>query len=284
MNKMLSVYGSTGFIGENYCSCYPDSHIRIDRNEREPSSLDVLYLISTVHNYNIFDKPNLDINTNLNLLIDTLEACRQKYNSDFIFNFISSWFVYGKTDLPAREDSYCNPNGFYSITKRAAEQMLISYCQTYKINYRILRLCNCYGSGDKKASVQRNAFSHLASEVIKNNPIKLYDGGENIRDFMHVDDVCEAINLVASKGEVDEIYNIGSGEPHNFIETMSYVKAQCQSTSELESVAPPEFHKVAQAQDMYLDVSKLKKLGFEPKISIWEGLNKIINNTKKTSQ
>jgi nucleoside-diphosphate-sugar epimerase len=120
--------------------------------------------------------------------------------------------------------------------------------------------------------------------VIKNNPIKLYDGGENIRDFMHVDDVCEAINLVASKGEVDEIYNIGSGEPHNFIETMSYVKAQCQSTSEFESVAPPEFHKVAQAQDMYLDVSKLKKLGFEPKISIWEGLNKIINNTKKTSQ
>lgn len=280
MTDQISIYGSTGFIGSNYCDSFPKGHIKISRNSREPESSNILYFISTIHNYNVFDNPNLDINTNLNLLIDTLEAARKKYENNFVFNFISSWFVYGDTQLPAKEDSVCNPNGFYSITKRAAEQLLISYCQTYKINYRILRLCNCYGSGDRKASIKRNAFSHLASEVVRGNTIKLYNEGKDIRDFMHVEDVCNAINLIISKSNLNEIYNVGSGKPYNFIDTMSYVRQKCSSSSTFEFIDPPEFHKIVQVKDMYLDVSKLNNLGFEPKISIWQGLDRIIKNTK----
>ncbi len=280
MTDQISIYGSTGFIGSNYCDSFPEDHIKISRDSREPKSPNILYFISTIHNYNVFDNPNLDINTNLNLLIDTLEAARKKYENNFVFNFISSWFVYGDTQLPAKEDSVCNPNGFYSITKRAAEQLLISYCQTYKINYRILRLCNCYGSGDRKASIKRNAFSHLASEVVRGNTIKLYNEGKDIRDFMHVEDVCNAINLIISKSNLNEIYNVGSGKPYNFIDTMSYVRQKCSSSSTFEFIDPPEFHKIVQVKDMYLDVSKLNNLGFEPKISIWQGLDRIIKNTK----
>ena len=281
MNKIISIYGSTGFIGEGYCAHYPENHIRIDRNIRKPASLDILYLISTIDNYNIFDNPNLDINTNLNLLIDTLEACRLKYGSDFVFNFVSSWFVYGKTEVPAKEDSPCNPNGFYSITKRAAEQMLISYCQTHKINYRILRLCNVYGTGDKKASKKRNAFQYLTQEIIKGNSVQLYDNGDNIRDFMHIRDVCAAINLAIENGSLNEIYNIGSGQPNTFIKTMSYVKEKSNSASQFKFIDPPEFHKIVQVQDVHLDVSKLKQLGFKQKTTIWDGLDEIIENYKK---
>jgi len=281
MTKNISIYGSTGFIGSFYSNLYPNEIIKIKRDQQTPESKDILYLISTINNYNIFDAPHLDINTNLNVLIDTLEACRQEYNSDFVFNFISSWFVYGKTELPAKENSVCNPNGFYSITKRAAEQMLISYCQTYKINYRILRLCNVYGTGDKKASKKRNAFQYLAQEIIKGNTVQLYDNGENIRDFMHIKDVCEAINLIIKNGSVNEIFNIGSGEPNTFIKTMSYVKEKSNSTSQFKFIDPPEFHKIVQVQDMYLDVTKLKQLGFKQKITIWDGLNEIIKNERQ---
>jgi nucleoside-diphosphate-sugar epimerase len=281
MTKNISIYGSTGFIGSFYSNLYPNEIIKIKRDQKTPESKDILYLISTINNYNIFDAPHLDINTNLNVLIDTLEACRQEYNSDFVFNFISSWFVYGKTELPAKENSVCNPNGFYSITKRAAEQMLISYCQTYKINYRILRLCNVYGTGDKKASKKRNAFQYLAQEIIKGNTVQLYDNGENIRDFMHIKDVCEAINLIIKNGSVNEIFNIGSGEPNTFIKTMSYVKEKSNSTSQFKFIDPPEFHKIVQVQDMYLDVTKLKQLGFKQKITIWDGLNEIIKNERQ---
>ena len=107
MNKSkISVYGGTGFIGGNFCHQYEDSVIKIPRDEREPKSEQVLYLISTIHNYNVFDKPFLDIDTNLRVLIETLEECKHK---DVVFNFVSSWFVYGQTeDLPASEESNCN--------------------------------------------------------------------------------------------------------------------------------------------------------------------------------
>ena len=273
---MISVYGSTGFIGSHYSDLYNDNVIRINRNTRDPQSKDILYFISTVTNYNVFDNPHLDINTNLNVLVETLESCRNKYGSDFTFNFISSWFVYGKSTLPAKESSSCNPKGFYSITKLAAEQLLISYCETYGINYRILRLCNVYGVGDKKSSKKRNALQHLATEVVRGHNINLYNDGKDIRDFMHVKDVCRAIDCVINCGEINDTYNIGSGQPNNFFELMSYVKQKTKSDSKFKSVEPPHFHKVVQAQDMFLDITKLKQLGFKQQISIHQGLDEII--------
>jgi len=278
---MISVYGSTGFIGSCYCNLYSDKIIPINREQREPQSKNILYLISTTHNYNVFDRPLLDINTNLNVLIETLESCRKKYNSDFIFNFISSWFVYGKTqDFPVSESSNCNPKGFYSITKRAAEQMLISYCETYNINYRILRLANIYGTKDTKASKKKNAFVHLIKEVSRGRDIELYNNGEDIRDFLHVSDACDAINLIVNKGDLNEIYNIGSGQPRTFIETMNYAREKSGLNSKFKFINPPEFHEIVQIKDMYLNISKLKNLGFKQKISIWRGLDEIIRNSK----
>ena len=85
---------------------FPDEIIRIERNHRKPQSNDVLYLISTTHNYHVFEDPLLDIETNLSTLIKTLETCK---DLDLTFNFVSSWFIYGDTELPATEDNECQP-------------------------------------------------------------------------------------------------------------------------------------------------------------------------------
>ena len=143
----ISIYGGTGFVGSHYVKQY--GGLLIPRNERNPQSDNVLYFISTTDNYNVFTDVHLDVDTNLSVLLSTLEACREANVKTF--NFISSWFVYGDTDLPASETSYCDPKGFYSITKRAAEQLLISYCQTFGMNYRILRLGNVVGKGDGRS-------------------------------------------------------------------------------------------------------------------------------------
>lgn len=274
--KNISLYGGTGFIGSKFAQIYPDS-IVIPREERVPNTPDILYLISTVDNYNVFSNPFLDINTNLTVLIETLQACRARFGESFVFNFVSSWFVYGKTFLPASEFSRCNPMGFYSITKHAAEKLLESYCKTFGIKYRILRLCNVYGSGDKKASKKRNALQFLAGEVIAGRDINLYDEGKNIRDFLYVDDVCRAIRLVINKGATNEIYNIGSGQGYKFIDMMNYVKDKTKSPSNFVFVDPPDFHKVVQVKDMYLDTTRLKRLGFQPLVDIWHGLDMIIH-------
>ena len=204
-DKRVSVFGGTGFIGGNFCNMYKNETITVDRNIRKPFTNQVLYLISTIHNYNVFDNPYVDIETNLRILIETLEQCKDQ---DVVFNFVSSWFVYGQTDqLPAKEDTNCNPKGFYSITKRCAEQLLISYCETFNIQYRILRLCNVYGVNATKVSIKRNALQYLASEVVHGRDINLYNAGSDVRDFMHVDDVSRAMMLCIEKAPLNEIIN-----------------------------------------------------------------------------
>lgn len=272
---MISVFGGTGFIGSRYCQNNNDA-IVIARDSFHPLSDEIIYMISTIDNYNVFDKPLLDIETNLVHLVKVLENC--KNNKNTIFNFISSWFVYGKTkDLPAHEESTCNPTGFYSITKYAAEKLIASYCETFGLKYRILRLCNVYGEGDEKVSKKKNAMQFLVNEIIEGRDVNLYNKGQNIRDFMHVEDVCKGISTALQKLETNTIINIGSGKPAKIIDIVNYVKEKVNSKSKFNFIETPEFHKVVQIEDMYLDVTKLKKLGFEQNISMSAGLDLLIN-------
>jgi len=274
MESKISLFGSTGFIGNEFSLMYDVYQIKRD-NDTPKSQTDVLYMISTTHNYNVFDNPFLDINTNLTKLIKVLSEFK-KVCEGRTFNFISSWFVYGETECPAKEDSFCNPKGFYSITKRTAEQLIESYCRTFNINYRILRLCNVYGENATKISSKRNALQFMVNKIINNQNIELYNNGTDIRDFMHVQDVCKAIHLCLDKSPKNCIINIGSGIPQDFRSIMEYVKGKTNSNSNFISVEPPDFHKIAQVKDMYLDTTKLIQLGFEQKISINEGLDRII--------
>ena len=95
--------------------------------------------------------------------------------------FISSCFVYGDTVYPAREDTVCNPKGFYSITKLAAERMLISYCETFNLKYRILRLCSVYG--EDATDVSKKEMPYNIFVIINDEEVSLYDDGQNKRDL-----------------------------------------------------------------------------------------------------
>jgi nucleoside-diphosphate-sugar epimerase len=276
MNK-LSIFGSTGFIGSKFCEMYPDNVIKIDRNNYVPKTNNLLYFISTTDNYNVFFNPLIDIETNLIVLIKILQNCKK---GDTI-NFVSSWFVYGDAPLPVTEDSFCDPKGFYSITKRTAEQLLISYCNTMKINYKIFRLGNVIGATDKGVSKKKNALQYLIKEMQYNRDINLYNGGNFTRDYTDVEDICQGINLCINHGKINDIINVASGNAYNFLDLMNYCKKKINSTSNFISIDPPEFHKQIQVKDMCLNIDKLKSFGFIPKYSIYESLDKIIENKYK---
>ena len=169
---MISLYGC-GFVGRNFKEMYNDEVEVQERDERVPLHDDILYMISTVHNYHVHDDITRDVDTNLRVLCETLDYCRSK---DITFNFVSSWFVYGKGGtIPATEVSVCNPTGFYSITKKCAEDLIISFAQTTGMKYRILRLCDVMGDGDTKASRKKNAIQWMVNELKADRDIKVYD-------------------------------------------------------------------------------------------------------------
>lgn len=272
---MISVYGGTGFIGGSFCNLFSDQVIKIPRESREPQSKNILYFISTTTNYNVFDDLHIDINTNLNLLMEVLQYCKSE---DITFNFVSSGFVYGLDVINAKETDIPDPRGFYSITKRTAEQLLISFCETFGSKYRIFRLANVYGT-DKTVSPKKNVLAFLINKLKNNEDIQLYEGGIVLRDYMHVDDVSRAIKCIMDKGSENEIYNIATGQPLHFRDIiLKAVDRIPDCKSKITSIKTPEFYSKTQAKNFSLNIEKLSKLNFNSTIPLDIGISQLCIN------
>lgn len=284
----VNVFGGYGFVGSEYCKASKNGLIINYRDNYEVRSAECVYFISTVDNYNVHFDNLLDINTNLVVLMKVLDNYRkyvQRTGEKGCFNFISSWFVYGKDSgfgegsrgIP--ETDSCDPKGFYSITKRCAEQLLMSYCETFNLNYRILRLANVLGKEDKKVSAKKNALQYLLGELKANRPVDLYDSGYFYRDYIDVRDCARAIDLVVRKGELDSIYNIGNGKPIIFRDVIRYARDAMDSGSEIRTIEQKEFHKKVQSsRSFFMDNTKLMALGYRPEHTINETIDNIIHN------
>ena len=285
---IVNVFGGHGFVGSEYCKISKQDCIKNDRDNYQVQSANCVYFISTVDNYNIHIDSLLDINTNLIVLVKVLDEYRnyvKETGEKGCFNFISSWFVYGK-DSGFGEDSRgipetdsCDPKGFYSITKRCAEQLLMSYCETFDLNYRILRLANVLGAEDKKVSSKKNAVQYLLGEIAANRPVDLYDGGHFYRDYIDVRDCARAMDLVINNGELNSIYNIGNGKGINFRDIIRYARDAMESNSEIRTIEQKEFHKKVQSsRSFFMDNTKLMALGYRPEYFIQQTIDDIIYN------
>lgn len=255
----ISLYGA-GFIGSHFAGKYPDEVVVMDRNARYSKTDNILYMISTVHNYHPKDLDfHTDIDTNLSHFMSVIEANHEK---DFVFNLISTWFVYDGSHIPADEDDKTNQRGFYSITAKAREQMLISYCETFGKKYRILRLGNVIGVGDKKVSRRKNALQHMIKELAQGRDVDyLYEGGA-IRDFIDVRDCTSAIKIILEDGGLNEIYNVANGEGINVNDLVDVAHRETAWRSTVKKIPVPEFHKAVQTPKIVLNIKKLKNLGY----------------------
>ena len=271
----LCVFGGKGFIGSEFVKQFPDVIVQ-ERDGYIPATNRIFYLISTTHNYHVHTNPYLDIETNLNGLIKVLENARERFKDDFEFTFASSWFVYGKTECPAKEISYCNPTGFYSITKRAAEQLLMSYCDTFGMRYKIVRFANVLGIGDKNISRKKNAFQYMVQQVALGNDVDYLYDGKFYRDFIDVRDAVNAAKLVIEKGDQNSIYNAGNGMPYDINQWIHYANIKAGGKSKITLIPVPEFHKIVQVKDMWLDISKIRKLGYKQKYSMQDMMKELV--------
>ena len=264
---MISVFGASGFIGSKWMELYSDASFAEERSSISSKYKDILYFRGTNSNYSVFKDPTLEVKTNLLLLTEMFKNLTPEHS----FNLISSWFVYGKNNCEINKESdCCNPKGFYSIAKLSQEQLLESYCETFNIKYKILRLCNIIGK-DKNATSQKNATEYMISKLRNNEEVNVYEG-DNYRNFLNVEDACRAIKLITDNGQ-ETIYNIGSKESTRMIDIIDYCKNKLNSKSKINVIESPKFHQQVQAKNFHMNIDKLESLGFKPKYSLEDTLN-----------
>lgn len=274
--ETVSLFGA-GFIGSHYKKAYPDTVV-IGRDFNSPETGNTLYMRGTVTNYNPKDgNAFIDIESNLIDFMKVLERVRY-YPISPVFNLVSTWFVYGSKEIPAKETSYCEPNGFYSITALCREQLLKSYCETFGLKYRILRLGNVIGVGDNKISRKKNALQHIIRELAQGRDVDyLYKGGA-IRDYIDVRDCVDAIHLALEKGSLNEVYNIANGQGLNVNDLVDVAHRESGFKSKIFEIPVPDFHKVVQMPKMYMNIDKIKKLGYVQKHDIKQTVKELVHH------
>ena len=208
-----------------------------------------------------------DIKNNLVDTVSLLE-CMNKMKIRKIIYISSGGTIYGdSSNALINEDHSLNPNCSYGIVKLAVEKYLMMYARLYKFEPVILRASNPYGPWQGKVGLQ-GLIGTVLSKVINNEFIEVWGDGEVIRDYLYVTDLVDACERALNK-ELSGIFNIGSGIGYSINQIIKLIE---NITSKKIEVRYSESREV-DLKKVVLDISKAKKeLGWEPKVSINEGL------------
>jgi dTDP-glucose 4,6-dehydratase len=307
-NNIL-ITGGCGFIGSNfinyYKKLYPEIFIinfdKIDycsnindinhdkliignlNNSELVSYILNEYNIDTVVNFaaqthvdNSFITPLEFTKDNINGTHCLLECCRI-YNNIKRFIHISTDEVYGEIDLKTdgcKEDYLLNPTNPYSATKTAIEFIIKSYYYSFKLPIIITRSNNVYG---KKQYIEK-VIPRFISLIKENKKCTIQGTGENRRCFIHIDDICSAIDIIIKKGNINQIYNIGTENEISILELAKKIIEILKPDENFENYI--EFIKDRNFNDFryYINSDKLKELGWKETIDFNKGLLEIIRN------
>jgi UDP-glucose 4-epimerase len=217
--------------------------------------------------------PVLTNDVNVNGTLNLLKACVDFGVKRFVY--ASSCAVYGNAEsLPIKEDCPARPESPYGVSKLVAENYVRTYHEDFGLETVCLRYFNVYGSRQVYSDYS-GVITQFMSRLAKNLPLVIFGDGEQTRDFVHVQDVAEA-NMLALKngGIAGETFNIGTGEATTINQLASVLLEITDKTYlEITRSKPREGdirHSVA-------DISKArKKLGYSPKISLKDGLKRLL--------
>lgn len=310
MSQTLIITGWAGFIGSNFLSKYvlafPEIHfINIDAltyagniekisleargasnysfehvDIRDIDALrkvyekytptDVIHFAAESHVDNSIRNPRLFTEVNALGTQNLLDLHREfKMNR---FHYISTDEVYG--DIPESgfftEETHLEPSSPYSASKAAGDMLTQAYGRTFGIDYTITRCSNNYGRNQNFISL----IPLFISKIQKDEKVPLYGDGSNIRDWLYVEDHCDAIWEVFTRAKQGSVYNVwGNNEYTNLEITKILLEAMWKSEDLISFVPDRPWHDKRYA----IDASKIRdELGWEPKVNFEEGIKKTI--------
>jgi dTDP-glucose 4,6-dehydratase len=242
----------------------------------------VIHFAAQSHVQNSFDNA---LQYTLDNVVGThtlLEACR-KYGKINKFIHISTDEVYGESMLSENEEkkhegSVLCPTNPYAATKAAAELIAKSYYHSFKMPIIITRGNNVYGPNQYPEKL----IPRFIQQLLEEKQVTIQGDGSNVRAFLHVNDVCSALKLILEKGQIGEIYNIGSDDHHEYtvtqvaqilIEKITGTKDYAKWISYIED-------RPFNDKRYYISNQKVKDLGWTIDMEFDKGVNDLIEKMK----
>ena len=187
------------------------------------------------------------------------------------FLFTSSAAIYGNLpDFPKSEDSHVQPLTPYAVDKYASERFTIDYGNLYGLPTVAVRFFNVYGPRQNPDSPYSGVLSIITKCMKNNQPFTLYGDGSQTRDFVYVGDVVDALIKISTETKESTVYNIADGGETPLIDVI-------HTYEDISGVKLNISYKENRSGDISkskADISKLRKIGFEPSWSLHEGLKK----------
>jgi dTDP-glucose 4,6-dehydratase len=183
---------------------------------------------------------------------------------------ISTDEVYGSVpEGSSTETDELRPRNPYSASKAGADRLAYSYWATYHVPVVITRASNNYGPNQFPEKIIPLFITNLIDDI----PVPLYGDGQNVRDWLHVDDHCRGVDLLIDRGVPGEVYNIGGG---NHVKNVDLTHRILDLVGKPASLVKPVADRPGHDRRYSLDTTKLEGLGWRPRESFDAGLVKTV--------
>ena len=219
------------------------------------------------------ESPDVFLRTNIIGTSVLMDACR-KYGI-VRFHQVSTDEVYGdlpidRPDLFFTEETPLHTSSPYSSSKASADLLALAYHRTYGLPVTISRCSNNYGP----YHFPEKLIPLMIANALNDKPLPVYGKGENIRDWLYVEDHCKAIDLILQKGRVGEVYNIGG---HNEMRNIDIVKIILKELGKPESLITFVTDRKGHDLRYAIDPTKIhSELGWLPETKFADGIKKTI--------
>jgi UDP-glucose 4-epimerase len=234
----------------------------------------IFHLAGQLTSYESFEKPLYDIDVNAKSTLVFLEAIR-KLNKPCRFILGSTFWVVGRPkSLPINEETPCNPLNIYAANRLAAENYCKIYHRVYDLDTLIMRLTNTFGIKEQHDNPKKAALNNLIYRGYKGQTIPIYDEGKFFRDYIYVSDVVSAAEVMMERGKAGECYFVGTGVKTWFYEIGRWLEEL--TPGKVVYVESPDFHKRINVGNIVVDNSKIRSLGWDWKVSVKEGIKKVL--------
>lgn len=223
--------------------------------------------------------PLFDANVNILGSIRLFELCRQ-YQVARVIYISTGGAVYGEPQyLPCDESHPINPICQYGISKHTVEHYLYLYSQLYGLHHLILRYPNVYGPRQDPHG-EAGVVAIFTGRMLAHQPVTIFGDGRQERDFLYVGD-CVQANLLALSSDRQGIFNLGTGRGTNLLQLFD-IMSEITHYPHQPLFAPA---KLGETRRIYLTAAKAQQeLGWQPSLSLFEGLEQTIRAIQLTSR